>query len=292
MNSMTGYGQVCIDLPECKVTIEISSVNKKNLEVVVNTPKEWQFFEFAATKFLKKSIHRGRIRVLLTVEYTQNFSELSKALHGEQFNKLVSEIESFFKSKKRNFNLTPESVIELLKISHQESGFFRSSKYEQQLQDGLKKATEAMVGMRKVEGTEIASDFKSRLKVLNDIILQIESESGDWPSVMRQKLLERLKGADLQIDPSDDRVLKELALYAEKCDVSEEITRLKSHLMQFEQTSGLHEPIGRKLEFILQEIGRELNTLCSKSARSQSTSLALDARVEVEKIREQLMNVE
>ena len=250
---------------------------------MVNTPKEWQFFEFAATKFLKKSIHRGRIRVLLTVEYTQNFSELSKALHGEQFNKLVSEIESFFKSKKRNFNLTPESVIELLKISHQESGFFRSSKYEQQLQDGLKKATEAMVGMRKVEGTEIASDFKSRLKVLNDIILQIESESGDWPSVMRQKLLERLKGADLQIDPSDDRVLKELALYAEKCDISEEITRLKSHLMQFEQTSGLHEPIGRKLEFILQEIGRELNTLCSKSARSQSTSLSLDARVEVEK---------
>ena len=289
---MTGYGQACIDLPECKVIIEISSVNKKNLEVVVNTPKEWQFFEFAATKFLKKSIHRGRIRVLLTVEYTQNLTELSKALHGEQFIKLVSEIESFFKSKKRNFNLTPESVIELLKISHQESGFFRSSKYEQQLQDGLKKATEAMVGMRKVEGTEIASDFKSRLKVLNDIILQIESESGDWPSVMRQKLLERLKGADLQIDPSDDRVLKELALYAEKCDVSEEITRLKSHLMQFEQTSGLHEPIGRKLEFILQEIGRELNTLCSKSARSQSTSLSLDARVEVEKIREQLMNVE
>lgn len=292
MNSMTGYGQACIDLPECKVIIEISSVNKKNLEVVVNTPKEWQFFEFAATKFLKKSIHRGRIRVLLTVEYTQNFTELSKALHEEQFNKLVSEIESFFKSKNRNFNLTPESVIELLKISHQESGFFRSSKYEQQLQDGLKKATEAMVGMRKVEGTEIASDFKSRLKVLNDIILQIESESGDWPSVMRQKLLERLKGADLQIDPSDDRVLKELALYAEKCDISEEITRLKSHLMQFEQTSGLHEPIGRKLEFILQEIGRELNTLCSKSARSQSTSLSLDARVEVEKIREQLMNVE
>ena len=186
MNSMTGYGQACIDLPECKVTIEISSVNKKNLEVVVNTPKEWQFFEFAATKFLKKSIHRGRIRVLLTVEYTQNFTELSKALHGEQFNKLVSEIESFFKSKNRNFNLTPESVIELLKVTHQESGFFRSSKYEQQLQDGLKKATEAMVGMRKVEGAEIASDFKNRLKVLNDIILQIESESGDWPSVMRQ----------------------------------------------------------------------------------------------------------
>ena len=292
MNSMTGYGQACIDLPECRVTIEISSVNKKNLEVVVNTPKEWQFFEFAATKFLKKLIHRGRIRVLLTVEYTQNFTELSKALHGEQFNKLVSEIESFFKSKKRNFNLTPESVIELLKISHQESGPFRSSKYEQQLQDGLTKATDAMVGMRKVEGTEIASDFKNRLKVLNDIILQIESESGDWPLVMRQKLLERLKGADLQIDPSDDRVLKELALYAEKCDVSEEITRLKSHLMQFEQTSGLQEPIGRKLEFILQEIGRELNTLCSKSARSQSTSLALDARVVVEKIREQLMNVE
>ena len=107
-----------------------------------------------------------------------------------------------------------------------------------------------------------------------------------------EKLLEKLENANLDIDPSDERVLKEIAIYAEKSDVSEEITRLKSHLSQFSETCSSSGSVGRKLEFILQEISRELNTYCSKSARSQGTTVALDARVEVEKIREQVMNIE
>jgi uncharacterized protein (TIGR00255 family) len=292
MNSMTGYGQASANLSDYKVSIEVSSVNKKNLEVVVNTPKEWQFFEFTATSFLKKKIDRGRVRVLLTVEQQENSQVFSKIIHGEDFNRLIEEIKSFMKTKGENFQLTSELVIELLQVSNKGSGSSDTNQHNDDLLTVLLQATDSMVEMRQTEGKEIASDFGHRLARLSEMIIQIESASKDLPGIMRQKLLEKLQNANLEIDPSDERVLKELALYAEKCDISEEITRLRSHLLQFEQTSKLDGPIGRKLEFILQEISRELNTFCSKSARSQSTSIALEARVEVEKIREQVMNIE
>ena len=292
MNSMTGYGQASANLSDYKVSIEVSSVNKKNLEVVVNTPKEWQFFEFSATSFLKKKIDRGRVRVLLTVEQQENSQVFSKILHGEDFNSLIVEIKGFMKAKGENFKLTSELVIELLQISNKGSGSSDTNQYKEDLLTVLLQATDSMVEMRQIEGKEISSDFELRLARLSEMIIQIESASKDLPGIMRQKLLEKLQNANLEIDPSDERVLKELALYAEKCDISEEITRLRSHLLQFEQTSKLDGPIGRKLEFILQEISRELNTFCSKSARSKSTSIALEARVEVEKIREQVMNIE
>jgi uncharacterized protein (TIGR00255 family) len=104
--------------------------------------------------------------------------------------------------------------------------------------------------------------------------------------------LERLRKSDLTLDHDDDRVLKEIALYAEKCDVSEEITRLDSHLKQISETICLNSSVGRKIEFLLQEIGRELNTLCSKSTKTSCTNLALEARAEVEKMKEQAMNIE
>ena len=115
-----------------------------------------------------------------------------------------------------------------------------------------------------------------------------EGSAKEW----REKLLERLRKADLDLDPEDERVLKEVALFADKADVSEEITRLRSHFEQFRSTLQSEEAIGRKLEFLTQEMSRELNTLCSKSARSETTRLGLEARNEIEKIREQVLNVE
>ena len=118
----------------------------------------------------------------------------------------------------------------------------------------LEKATEAMIEMRKKEGLEIATDFQVRIEKLDSMVDQMEEESKDLPEIIRKKLFERLQKADLEICSSDDRVLKELALYSEKFDVSEEITRLRSHLKQFSETCSTDGFIGRKLEFILQEI--------------------------------------
>ena len=108
----------------------------------------------------------------------------------------------------------------------------------------------------------------------------------------RSKLLQRLRQHNLELDVNDERVLKEVTLFAEKCDISEEITRIKSHLDQLSKTLKMEGSIGRKIEFRLQELGRELNTICSKSTKIDCTQSALDARAEIEKLREQALNVE
>ena len=146
--------------------------------------------------------------------------------------------------------------------------------------------------MRVAEGIILSQDLKNRTEILAKLSEKMNSECFGMAQDSKDKLLERLRKSDLELDQDDDRVLKEIALYAEKCDVSEEITRLDSHLEQISETVGSKSSVGRKIEFLLQEVSRELNTLCSKSTRTSCTNLALEARAEVEKMREQAMNVE
>ena len=135
-------------------------------------------------------------------------------------------------------------------------------------------------------------DSLSRIKSINNFIKEIEEHSVGMVQEHQNKLLERLEKSNLSLDQDDDRILKEVALFAEKSDTSEEITRLKSHLAQMKDTLDSRGCIGRKLEFLLQEVSRELNTFCSKSTRTRCTNIALNARTEVEKMREQSLNIE
>ena len=292
MNSMTGYGRAESTTQDYQISVEVSSVNKKSLEVVVSAPKEWSFFEVTATSFLKKKLHRGRVRVSISVEPLHSSGKVSKVLLGKEFQELIELLKSFIEKRHHTFTLTPETVLYALQLSKQEDVSLEISNYEEIFIETLQKATASMIEMREIEGCEISSDFDIRLQNLSHMIEQMEKESATLPEIQRKKLFEKLEKANIDIDPSDERVLKELALYAEKSDVSEEITRLKSHLIQFKETCSSPGSVGRKLEFILQEISRELNTYCAKAARCQGSMVALDARVEVEKIREQVMNIE
>jgi uncharacterized protein (TIGR00255 family) len=292
MNSMTGYGRAESTSQDYQILVEVSSVNKKSLEVAVSAPKEWSFFEVTATSFLKKKLHRGRVRVSLSVEPLHSSDKVSKVLLGKEFQELIKLLEIFIEKRNQTFILTPETVLHALQLSRQENVSLGISNCEELFIETLQKATASMIEMREMEGREISTDFDTRLQILSHMIEQMEKESANLPEIQRKKLFEKLEKANLDIDPSDERVLKELALYAEKSDVSEEITRLKSHLIQFKETCSSPGSVGRKLEFILQEISRELNTYCAKAARCQGSMVALDARVEVEKIREQVMNIE
>ena len=146
--------------------------------------------------------------------------------------------------------------------------------------------------MRENEGSAIKDDLVERILRIKKLIIQIEKKGEGMADEYKEKLLERLRKSGLSLEQDDDRVLKEIAIFAEKSDISEEITRLKSHLVQMTDTLEIKGSIGRKIEFILQEISRELNTFCSKSTRTECTRHALDARTEVEKMREQSLNIE
>ena len=146
--------------------------------------------------------------------------------------------------------------------------------------------------MKKIEGEKLAHDMSERIASISQKTSLIQKNSESMSLEWRNKLLQRLRQHDLDFDVNDERVLKEVTLFAEKCDISEEIIRIKSHLGQLSKTLKMEGSIGRKIEFLLQELGRELNTICSKSTKIECTQSALDARAEIEKLREQALNVE
>ena len=292
MNSMTGFGRATLSLPDHLVLLEVFSVNKKGLEIVFSAPKEWQAFERQANSFLKKSLVRGRIRVSISVEQTKVDEKVQGLFDKDVIEEDLNELKSFIEEKGFVCEITPELILQLAQARNRDSGLPKLEDILSGLEKTLSQATMEMIAMRKEEGSSIFDDLKERTHRLEEMTDRMEEGSKEMANEWKSKLLERLSKAELSLNSDDDRVLKEVALFAEKCDVSEEISRLRSHLGQIRETVSQEGSVGRKLEFLLQEVSRELNTFCSKSTRTQCTSIGLDARAEVEKMREQSMNVE
>lgn len=292
MNSMTGFGRATLRLPDHVVLLEVFSVNKKGLEIVFSAPKEWQAFERQVNSFLKKSLERGRIRISISVEQTKVDENAQGLFNKDVMEEDLKELKTFIEEKGFTCKITPELILQLAQARNRDSGLPKLEDILSELEKTLDQATMEMIAMRKEEGGSLFDDLQERTNSLEGMTNRMEEGSKEMATEWKSKLLERLNKADLLLSSDDDRVLKEVALFAEKCDVSEEISRLRSHFGQIRETVEQEGSIGRKLEFLLQEVSRELNTFCSKSTRTQCTSIGLDARAEVEKMREQTMNVE
>ena len=291
MNSMTGYGRASINHEDISIVIEVSSINKRHLEVLVSAPKEWQRFEYDATKYIKSVFERGRIRVALSLNKNQ---EIQEGILSNQplIEKDLHRLKTFLYEKQAEFVITPELILQLSNLRKNETELPPLQEINKDLLTTLGEASHFLSEMRETEGSAIKNDLLERILRIKKLVTQIEKKGEGMADEYKEKLLERLKKSGLSLEQDDDRVLKEIAIFSEKSDISEEITRLKSHLAQMTETLDMKGSIGRRIEFILQEISRELNTFCSKSTRTECTRLALDARTEVEKMREQSLNIE
>ena len=291
MRSMTGYGRAHLSLNDISVTIEISSVNKRHLEIFVNAPKEWHRFEYIATKQIKSFIERGSIRVSISVAKITE-TDRNQFFNENLIKRDLSWMKKFFLEDETNFKITPEIILHLTNLHKTEQSIPPLDDVDTDLEKTLKLACAELVKMRKAEGDAIRSDLRKRIKTLFNLIKRIEKSTEGMVLEHKKRLLEKLNQSGIALEIDDDRVLKEIALFAEKSDISEEITRLKSHLVQMNDTLDTQGAIGRKFEFLIQEISRELNTFCSKSCRTQSTQLAIEGKTELEKLREQVLNIE
>ena len=291
MRSMTGYGRAHLSLNDISITIEISSVNKRHLEIFVNAPKEWHRFEYIATKQIKSFIERGSIRVSISVAKITE-TDRNQFFNENLIKRDLSWMKKFFLEDEMNFKITPEIILHLTNLHKTEQSIPPLDDVDTDLEKTLKLACAELVKMRKAEGDAIRSDLRKRIKTLFNLIKRIEKSTEGMVLEHKKRLLEKLNQSGIALEIDDDRVLKEIALFAEKSDISEEITRLKSHLVQMNDTLDTQGAIGRKFEFLIQEISRELNTFCSKSCRTQSTQLAIEGKTELEKLREQVLNIE
>ena len=291
MNSMTGFGRSCFRHEKFNVILEVSSVNKRHFEAVCTLPKEWQLLEKALLERARGKIQRGRLRIHVRPEeasvQTSSHDWSEKNLTAD-----LEKLEAFAKSRGIPFEPDAHLIVRLISNRRNENGLPSAEEVESSLLKAVDKALRDLVIMRAEEGKRLAEDLFERIGTLEKFATDIEISAQDTAIEWRNRLLERLRKAELSIDIDDERVLKEFTLFADKADISEEITRLRSHCIQFRDNLDAEEAIGRKLEFILQEISRELNTLCAKASRPETNRLGLDARNEVEKLREQVLNLE
>jgi uncharacterized protein (TIGR00255 family) len=289
---MTGYGRAEITLPGFHGVIELSSVNKKGFEFLLHGPKEWQFFEREAQKLIRSLVQRGRIRLSILLQPQVISAEDPSRDQEARVGDKLDELKRICFSQDLPYSPSVDLIQRILTSSSKDPVVPTLDTIEDMLVDKTNIALNQMVSMRGKEGESLAKDLKKRAYGLGETVHSVEKNTEGLAREWRDRLLQRLKESGLDINCDDDAVRKEFTVYAEKSDVSEEITRIRSHLEQFEEGLQTKQPIGRKLEFIVQELGREFNTLGSKSLSPTISNLVIEAKVEIEKIREQVMNLE
>ena len=287
---MTGFGRGSADLGTHTAQFEISSVNKRGLEIYLNLPKEWQDLEAHIQQILRKKILRGRVTGALKLTVSQDPNAEPEVDLPAVSNTLKS-LRAV--AEHNDIPFEPDAML-LFRIlnDYGDSTLPEWKQHQKALEAAIDGAVNEFLGMRATEGDALQKDMADRLQTLTQLLETISPIVPEQAPTYRQTLLKRLKEAGLEIDLDDDRVLREIALYAEKCDVAEELTRLQSHIEQMTATLKEEGTIGRKLEFLLQEIFREFNTLGNKSSNLQLIQAVLEAKAEVEKLREQALNVE
>jgi len=289
-HSMTGFGRAEIDLPGARLAVELATVNQKNLQVSVHGPDAWPTLESAATGWIRSRLQRGKV----TARVTQAAASGPGTIWDLEATRLqLTELERLAQALGTPW--TPPSLELLLKLAESRRGQAGSlpelASVEPLVQAAFARALDQLVAMRGREGAALAADLRARLALLAGFVQTMESSERGAVARHREALLRRLKEAGLALDVSDERVLKELAFFAERCDITEEVVRLRSHLAQFEAELGQPNG-GRKLDFLVQELLREVNTIGSKAAEIPTTRAVLEAKTEIERIREQVQNLE
>ncbi|MEN9652958.1 MAG: hypothetical protein RL303_678, partial [Verrucomicrobiota bacterium] len=262
-SSMTGFGRAEIDLPGVRLSVEIAAVNQKNLQVSVFGPDAWPALESAASGWIRSRLQRGKV----TARVTQ--AAVASAHRQWDHEGVANSLDELAKLAQRcglKLDVDGELLLRLAEGSRRPSVILPElAEVEAIVRASFEEALRNLVVMRQAEGSALARDLARRLARMSEMVDGMETAEQGAPVRHRDAMLKRLKDAGLALDVSDERVLKELALFADRSDITEELVRLRSHLSQFEAELGLPNS-GRKLDFLIQELLREVNTIGSKAA--------------------------
>ena len=286
---MTGFGRAEIDLPGVRLSVEIASVNQKNLQVSVFGPEAWPALESTASAWIRARLQRGKVTARVTQAAA---SAQTRQWDAESVAGSLDELSKIALRCGVKFTPDAELLLRLAETSRRPTATLPPlADVEAAVQKAFEEALARLVAMRQAEGAALAMDLEGRLAKMASMVGEMEAAEKSAPARHRDALLKRLKEAGLSLDVTDERVLKELALYADRSDITEEVVRLRSHVAQFSAELALPNG-GRKLDFLIQELLREVNTIGSKASEIATTKLVLEAKTEIERIREQVQNLE
>ncbi len=293
MKSMTGFGRAQAEDKAAGIgfRVEISSINRKQFDLKFVLPPELIQYETAMRQIISEKVSRGALTVRISA--LSNNAASAQTLNVEAARKLLESAEHLAKECGLAQNLTVADLLAVPGILTADSGDDSGELTAALLAAATKDALAELIRAKEGEGTRLLADIRMRMDLLKAALEQIIPLTAAMPKLMYEKLLARIKEWDFTtVDPDDDRFLRELVFYADKLDVTEEITRLKSHFQHFDQLTASAEPAGRQLDFMVQEIFREINTLGNKASCAEVSPLIVTMKTELEKIREQIQNIE
>ena len=288
---MTGFGRSERDAPFGRLIAEIQSVNRKYLEIYISMPKEFTRFENEIRKLIGEKVQRGlvslRVHLIPNADAVQNLLPDLTLLQGLKDGWTELAVKLGYPKETIDLSFLVQNLPEVspMKLA-QEEDFIP-------LRHCLEEALQALDEMKRKEGTTLGKDIAERLKIMQGAIVSIEKKAPDIVAKTKQKLKERMEEALQPGVELDERLLREAALFAERVDISEELTRFRSHVGQYEELLRAKTGAsGRKMDFLVQEMGREINTIGSKSMDAAIAHIVVDVKSELEKVREQIQNIE
>jgi uncharacterized protein (TIGR00255 family) len=289
---MTGYGRGECAKDGFKFTAELNSVNRKQSDISINLPKELVELEPRIRDEINAHLSRGRINVVVAYHRSAAKAEEQVELDVALARAYHRAIQKLQKGMKLNGSLTLDTILRAPGVMKLAETSVDVEAVWPSVQSALRKALAQLVKMREKEGKFLAGDLAQRLDVLAAGVGRIRKAAPETIVRYREQLQARIKEAGLDVPLDDERLMKEVVFFADRSDISEELTRLESHLRQFRDQLKASEPVGRTLDFLSQEMNRELNTIGSKANAAELSQEVVKMKAELEKIREQVQNIE
>lgn len=288
---MTGYGHGQSVENGSKFSVELNSVNRKQSDVVITLPRELTQFEPRVRDVINSEVSRGRLNVVVAWHRAAGTAE-KPTLDTEMARTYFQSMLQLQKELGAGGEISIETVLRVPGVLRLPEEQFSIDELWPPIEAALKEALSDLVKMRMHEGKHLAKDLIKRLKIVRESVRKIRQLQPAVIKRYRQTLHERIERAGLELSLDDERLVKEVIFFAEKSDITEELTRLESHFAQFAHHLRKNEPVGRTLEFMTQEIAREFNTLGAKANDAAISQLVVACKSEMEKIREQIQNIE
>ena len=293
MKSMTGYGRGECAAKGAQIVVELNTVNRKQAEVTLGVPAELESMESELRDMVLASVSRGRVNGRVTLRRSSENRAVSSTINEAQAKAYRRELAKLAKSLKMPDDLSLDTLLRLPGVLEPTEPALDGKAYRAPAKRALAQALLALQAMRGKEGGNLKRDLAKRLGELKRVAKRVAKRA---PAVLKQhrrRLIERLGKVGIETPAADDeRLLREMVYYTDRMDITEELTRLDSHFGQLEQCLRATQPVGRKLDFLAQEMFREINTIGSKANDGVISGEVVTLKTELEKIREQVQNVE
>ena len=291
IKSMTGFGAGDAETADFKVHIEVKAVNQRFLETNYHMPYSMNMFENQLTKKIKEYASRGKLDINIRFQDLRDKAVTVKvdkglvAAYGQALQEISSQLELSAPVTAAQIASYPD----VLKLNEENADLEAAQPV---LMQAMEQALESFVAMREAEGQNIQRDLLARIYTLENFVGELEKLAPEIVAAYRQRLENLLREYLAKEDIEESRIIQEVALFTDKVNYTEETVRLRSHFDQFRQIITAGEPVGRKLDFLIQEMNREINTVASKANSAGAAQFVVDVKSEIEKIREQIQNIE